>query len=113
MTTIFAALAALYSSAAQCAAALGISRQAYCQALKRRRLSDAAAIRAAALLDTDPGQILLANATGKDISAPIRQATGNPAPQTLDAKNPPQPQADNDKNGAPTTNYTRCDVPKK
>ena len=63
MPALFSALEGIYTSAAKIAAALGMTRQAYNQAAKRRRLSDRAAIRAAALLNIDPGQALLTNAT--------------------------------------------------
>lgn len=76
MQNLFALLESRYTAPARCAAALGISRQAYSQARARRRLSDRATIRAASLLDLDPGAALLANATAQDPTPPIN----NPAP---------------------------------
>lgn len=76
MQNLFALLESRYTAPARCAAALGMTRQAYSQARARRRLSDRATIRAAALLDLDPGAALLANATGKDPAPPV----SNPAP---------------------------------
>jgi transcriptional regulator with XRE-family HTH domain len=69
-------LASRYPSAAQLAAALGISRQALSQARQRGRLSEAVTLRAAALLNIDPGAALLENATAKPPPAPI----SHPAP---------------------------------
>ena len=77
MQTLFTALDALFYSAARCAAALGITRQAYHQARTRRRLSDRAAIRAAALLKIDAGQALFINATGQNPPAPKCNPTPN------------------------------------
>lgn len=78
MQNLFALLSAHYPSNAQCAAALGLSRQAYQQAQTRRRLSDRATIRAAALLNIDPGAALLLNHTAaNDAPAPILDAAPN------------------------------------
>ena len=82
MTSLFESLETRYTSRAACAAALGISRQAYCQARTRRRLSERATIRAAALLNLDPGAALLDNATSKDPAPPEL----NPAPDTGEKK---------------------------
>lgn len=82
MTSLFESLETRYTSRAACAAALGISRQAYSQARSRRRLSERAAIRAAALLNLDPGAALLENATTKDPAPPEL----NPAPDTGEKK---------------------------
>ena len=75
MQNLFDALAVRYPTPARCAAALGISRQAYSQARKRRRLSESATIRAAALLDLDPGAALLANA--KNPTLPVQHPAPN------------------------------------
>lgn len=83
MTGLFEALETRYTSRAACAAALGISRQAYCQARTRRRLSERATLRAAALLDLDPAAALLDNAT-KDTAPPEL----NPTPDTGEKKQP-------------------------
>lgn len=82
MPQLFELLETRYTSRAACAAALGISRQAYCQARTRRRLSERATIRAAALLNLDPGAALLDNATSKDPAPPEL----NPAPDTGEKK---------------------------
>lgn len=76
MQNLFSLLESRYTAPARCAAALGISRQAYSQARARRRLSDRATIRAAALLDIEPGAALLANATAQNPTLPVK----NPAP---------------------------------
>lgn len=85
---IFELLAAKFPdhSAAAIAAALGISRQAYAQAAARGRLSDAAALRAAALLEIDPGQALLANATGKHPAPPVNHPTPHPTDNPADCR---------------------------
>ncbi len=49
-----AALIHRFRSAAQCAAALGISRQAFRAAMQRGQLSNAVALRAAAILAQNP-----------------------------------------------------------
>jgi len=105
MQTLFDILATRYSSAAQCAAALGITRQAFQQARTRGRLSDRAAIRAAALTDTDPGRALLINATGNDPAAPIDRPAPHPAQQIQGEKKPAQTMPDTPTNNARTTNY--------
>lgn len=61
MESLFARLAVKYPSAAQCAAALGLTRQAYCQAEKRRHLSERKAILAGNLLGISPSEALLIN----------------------------------------------------
>lgn len=72
MQTLFDTLATRYTCPARCAAALGMSRQAYQQAHRRRHLSESKAMLAAILLEIDPAQALLMNATGKDqITAPV------------------------------------------
>jgi len=81
MQNLFESLASRYTTPARCAAALGISRQAYSQARKRRRLSDSATIRAAALLGLDPGAALLSNATAKDSPAPVPHPAADRAPK--------------------------------
>lgn len=100
--SLFALLAAKLPdlSAAGIAAALGISRQAYQQAQARRRLSDAAALRAAALLEIDPGAALLANITGQHPAPPVT----HPAPHPTD--NPAGNRANN-------TNYAHLNGTKK
>lgn len=104
MPALFAALATLYTTAASTAAALGMSRQAFSQASARRRLSERATLRAAALLGIDPAAALLTNATGKDIATP----ESNPAPdrtaQVADEKKPLKSKAQGG-NNEPTTNY--------
>lgn len=109
MPDLFSALATLYTSAAQIAAELGMTRQAYSQATKRSRLSDRAAIRAAALLNIDPGQAPLTNATGQDTPAPINNPTPHLAPQILDEKKQAQSPPDNFQ----PTNYARLEEAKK
>jgi len=88
---LIAQLVKRFPSAAQCAAALGISRQAMNQSMNRGTLSNAAALRAAALLNLDPGQALLINATSKDIPAPVIDAspcsTSNPVNNAPDNTN--------------------------
>lgn len=76
METLFDQLARRIGKPARCAAALGISRQAFSQASRRRRLSSAVALRAAALLDLDPGQALLINAK-TPAPAPMRETAAN------------------------------------
>ena len=109
MPALFSALATLYTSAAKIAAALGMTRQAYNQAAKRRRLSDRAAIRAAALLNIDPGQALLTNATGQDTPAPINNPTTHARGQILDEKK----RAQSPPNNCQPTNYARLKEAKK
>jgi hypothetical protein len=87
-------------SAASIAAMLGLSRQAYAQASTRRRLSDAAALRAAALLEIDPGAALLANATGQHPAPPVN----HPAPHLA---------GDAAECLAHNTNYAKLRSPKK
>lgn len=70
------ALITTYRSGAACAAALGITRQAFHAALHRGRLSNSAALHAAALLNLDPGRALLDNAS----------AAQNPTPPVSDAR---------------------------
>lgn len=70
------ALITTYRSVAACAAALGITRQAFHAALHRGRLSNSAALHAAALLNIDPGRALLDNAS----------AAPNPTPPVSDAR---------------------------
>lgn len=91
MQTLFYLLADKYPSAAQCAAALGLTRQAYSQAQKRRQLSNSAALKAAALLDIDAGKALLINATAKDLPAPISDPCPNPATDQTPAEPAPPP----------------------
>lgn len=100
MPQLFELLETRYTSRAACAAALGISRQAHCQARTRRRLSERATIRAAALLDLDPAAALLDNAT-KDPAPPEL----NPAPDTGEKKQAQPPalyyvKCDSDQNGS-------------
>ncbi|MGV0950463.1 MAG: hypothetical protein ACOYB3_07285 [Azonexus sp.] len=83
MQNLFDLLSARFASAAQSAAALGLSRQAFQQASARRRLSDRAAIRAAALLYIDPGRALLINATGQDPAPPIPHPAAHPCPEPI------------------------------
>lgn len=99
---LFELLAAKFpdDSAAAIAARLGISRQAYQQATARRRLSDSAALRAAALLEIDPGQALLTNATGQHPAPPVN----HPAPHPSD---------DPAENRANNTNYAYLHGTKK
>lgn len=72
--TLIDQLIATYRSWAKCAAALGMTRQAFNAALKRGRLSTDAALHAANLLNIEPGAALLANATPKNPSAPVIDA---------------------------------------
>lgn len=82
MQNLFALLSARYPRAAQCAAALGMTRQSYSQAQQRRRLSESKAMLAAILLEIDPAQALLANYTAaNDPTAPELDTTDNPTPQ--------------------------------
>ena len=75
-------------SAAHIAALLGLTRQAYAQARARGRLSQSAALRAAQLLNLDPGAALLANAPRQHPPPPINHPTPNPRPHpTNDAGN--------------------------
>lgn len=104
MPALFSALAAIYTSAAQIAAALGISRQAYSQASKRRHLSERAAIRAAALLKIDPAAALLSNATPENSPLPVSDA----APELVSKRLNITPEKD-----ALTTNYAQLADPKK
>jgi hypothetical protein len=106
MPALFAALATRYPSAAQCAAALGMSRQAFSQAQARRRLSERATLRAAALLSLDPAAALLINATSKDIPAPELETTPDTPAQIQDEKKPLKSKAQSGYT-QPTTNYTR------
>jgi hypothetical protein len=94
MPALFVALAAIYHSAAQCAAALGLTRQAYAQAIKRRRMSESAALRAAALLGIDPAVALLANATKTNPPDPISQPAANPTPDNQPAPQEPSQNTD-------------------
>lgn len=100
MQNLFDLLETRYTTPARCAAALNVTRQAYHQARARRRLSDRAAILAAALLDMEPGAALLLNATANDPALPVQNPTPNPAP-ALNIIDP-----DN-------TNYAHCDGIKK
>ena len=70
---LISALIKTYRSGSECAAALGMTRQAFNAATNRGRLSTDAALHAAALLNLEPGAALLANAT----------ATPNPAPPVI------------------------------
>ena len=62
MESLFDQLARRVGKPARCAAALGISRQAFSQASRRRRLSESAVLKAADLLGLDHGAALLINA---------------------------------------------------
>jgi hypothetical protein len=81
-----------YNSDMAISAALGITRQAFSQAARRGRLSESAAIAAAALLEIDPGAALLANATApRHIAAPVLDAApelpSQPAPKRANNTN--------------------------
>jgi len=81
--SIFAALAALAPSAARVADLLGITRQAYSQAVKRGRLSESVTLRAAALLGLDPGAALLANASTSRPAPPICNTSVHPGDNAI------------------------------
>lgn len=77
MTSLIEMMRQQYPTDADAAARLGISRQAYSQAIKRNRFSNEAALRCAALLHLNPGAALLANCpAAQHIPAPVE----NPAP---------------------------------
>lgn len=76
MESLFDQLARRVGKPARCAAALGISRQAFSQARARGRLSETAAKKAAPLLDLEPGQALLINSESP-APAPIRETAKN------------------------------------
>ena len=109
MPALFSALATLYTSAAQIAAALGMTRQAYSQAAKRRRLSEPKAMLAGVLIGISPAKALFLNATGKDTPAPINNPTPHPCPQILDEKKQAQSPPDNFQ----PTNYAHLEEAKK
>ena len=103
MPALFSALEGIYTSAAKIAAALGMTRQAYNQAAKRRRLSESKAMLAGVLIGISPAKALFLNATGKDTPAPINNPTPHLAPQILDEKKQAQSPPDNFQ----PTNYTQ------
>lgn len=79
MTSLITLMRQRYPTDAHAAALLGISRQAYSQAIKRNRLSNETALRCADLLGIDRAAALLANCPAAEhMPAPVI----HPAPDT-------------------------------
>ena len=86
MQSLISQLREKYDVDSTIAARLGLSRQAFSQAARRGKLSDAAAITAASLLNIDLGAALVANTpAAANLPAPILDAAPNlpsqPAPE--------------------------------
>lgn len=81
MTSLITLMRQRYPTDAHAAALLGISRQAYSQAIKRNRLSNETALRCADLLGIDRAAALLANCPAAEhMPAPVIHPTPDTPP---------------------------------